>query len=281
MTPRRFLQGITPPVVWRALAPALKALTPPGASNGISFEGDFRTWNEAASRCTGYADRAILDKVLAATLKVKRGEAAFERDSIVFDRIEYSWPLLASLMWAAARGGGKLNVLDFGGALGSTYFQNRRFLQAIADLHWNVVEQPHYVEAGRRYIQDDHLEFHTNIEECLRDHRVNAVLLGSVLQYLKSPFECTSLLSRLGADVLIVDRTPFSTRAEDRLMIQRVPPSIYRASYPMWCFSQRVFLRALGAHWRLVESQITADGSVHLPDGFRFSFQCLIMEAVK
>ena len=70
----------------------------------------------------------ILDKVLAATLKVKQGQAVFERDSVLFDEIEYSWPLLAGLMWAAASNGGKLNVLDFGGALGSSYYQNRKFL---------------------------------------------------------------------------------------------------------------------------------------------------------
>ncbi len=99
----------------------------PQQDGGLRFEGDFATWEEASAQCAGYDAEDILAKVLAATLKVKSGEAACERDSVLFDDIEYAWPVLAGLMWAAARNGGKLNVLDFGGALGSSYFQNRKF----------------------------------------------------------------------------------------------------------------------------------------------------------
>jgi putative methyltransferase (TIGR04325 family) len=38
--------------------------------------------------------------------------------------------------------------------LGSSYFQNRKFLQSLPDVRWNVVEQPHYVDAGRKYIEE-------------------------------------------------------------------------------------------------------------------------------
>src|ERR1035437_7414303 len=64
-----------------------------GGSN--CFEGEFASWDESAARCTGYDAEGILDKVLDATLKVKRGEAAFERDSVLFHGIEYAWPVLA------------------------------------------------------------------------------------------------------------------------------------------------------------------------------------------
>jgi hypothetical protein len=77
---------------------------------GIRFEGDITTWEEANSHCTGYNAEEILAKVLASTLKVKHGEAAAERDSVLFDQIEYAWPVLAGLMWAAARSSGRLNV---------------------------------------------------------------------------------------------------------------------------------------------------------------------------
>lgn len=36
--------------------------------------------------------------MLEATLKVKRGEAVFERDSVLFDEIQYSWPVTAALI---------------------------------------------------------------------------------------------------------------------------------------------------------------------------------------
>ena len=125
------------------LPPVLLRLLRQAYGGAIHFEGDFATWEDARAHCTGYDNDEILAKVLAASLKVKAGEAAFERDSVLFDEIEYVWPVLTGLMWAAARSGGSLNVLDFGGALGSSYFQSKNFLQSLPDLRWNVVEQPH------------------------------------------------------------------------------------------------------------------------------------------
>ena len=48
------------------------------------------------------------------------------------DVMEYQFPLLSGLLYAAARDGG-LSVVDFGGALGSTYFQCRDFLCGVKD----------------------------------------------------------------------------------------------------------------------------------------------------
>lgn len=206
---------------------------------GICFEGDFATWEEASAQCTGYDAKEILAKVLEATLKVKRGEAAFERDSVLFDKIEYAWPVLAGLMWAAARSGGRLNVLDFGGALGSSYFQNRKFLQSLPDVRWNVVEQPHYVDAGRKHIQDEQLRFYQTIDECLTENQSNVVLLSSVLQYLPNPFGMLNELAAIKADTLILDRTSFSPPGhKDFVRLQHVPENIYKATYPCHALSE-------------------------------------------
>lgn len=204
----------------------------------IYFEGDFATWKEACAQCTGYDAKEILDKVLTATLKVKRGEAAFERDSVLFDKVDYVWPVLAGLMWVAAGCGGKLNVLDFGGALGSSYFQNLRFLRSLSDVRWNVVEQPHFVDAGLKYIQDDRLRFYKTIDECIADNQLNVILLSSVLQYLEKPYDTLAGLNRLGVKHIIVDRTPFVDGEKDLLAIQKVPESIFSATLPVWLFSE-------------------------------------------
>ena len=242
------------------------------------FEGDFATWGEAAVRCTGYSAREILAKVLAATLKVKRGEAAFERDSVLFDEVEHTWPVLAGLMWAAARNGGRLNVLDFGGALGSSYFQTRPFWQALPQVRWSIVEQAHYVEVGQAQIQDERLRFYYTNAECLRENQPNVILLSSVLQYLASPTAVLAELASTGADCLIIDRTPFSNGSEGRIVIQRVPPSIYCASYPMWVLSELEIMNILGRHWHLVASNLSSEGFVESTEGVKFSFQGLLFE---
>ncbi len=265
-------------IVRDLLPPALMRLILRIRNSNIRFEGKFATWDEAASRCIGYDAKGILDKVLEATLKVKRGEAAFERDSVLFDQIEYSWPVLAGLMWAAARNGGKLNVLDFGGALGSSYFQSRAFLQTLPEVRWSVVEQAHYVEAGVAHIQDEQLRFYKTIEECLSENQPNVILLSGVLQYLSSPSDIIKYLPLSGAMCLIIDRTSFSIADEDTLLIQRVPPSIYTASYPIWVFSKEKFMKMLDADWREIASNLCPEAFVQSTDGFEFSFQGVLLE---
>lgn len=263
------------------LPPALFRWVRQVRGGGIRFEGDFATWEEASGHCTGYDAEEILAKVLAATLKVKHGEAAFERDSVLFDEIEYSWPVLAGLMWAAARSGGRLNVLDFGGALGSSYFQNRTVLQTLPNVRWNVVEQPHYVEAGQTYIQDEQLRFYKTIEECLSENQPNVILLSSVLQYLETPTDLIGKLNEVGAFCLIIDRTPFSLHEKNKLVIQKVPVAIYSASYPMWIFSLSEFKQLLVKNWSLVASNLSPEGCVQTTNDFEFSFQGMLLESRK
>ena len=221
----------------------------------IRFEGKFETWEEAASQCGGYDDVAILAKVLDATLKVKRGDAACERDSVLFDHIHYSWPMLAALMWAAARNGGRLSVLDFGGALGSTYFQSRKFLMGLTAVCWSVVEQPHYVEAGRALVQDDWLRFYGKVEECLAAQTPNVILLSGVLQCIPDPDRLLATLLASGCDTVILDRTCYVNEGrEERICIQHVPSSIYSASYPCRFFVEDDMLATFeAAGYDLVE----------------------------
>src|SRR5436305_14010450 len=104
--------------------------------DSVRFSGNYKSWEEAERDSTGYAAPEILQKTRAALLKVKAGEAAFERDSVIFDTMQYNFSLLAGLLRAAAANHGRLSVLDFGGSLGSTYFQQRSFLCDVTDLHW-------------------------------------------------------------------------------------------------------------------------------------------------
>ena len=215
------------------------------------LSGDYRSWDVAIAASTGYDSGIILEKTKEALLKVKSGEAAYERDSVLFDDIQYAWPLLTGLMWVAARCKGRLNVLDFGGSLGSTYFQNRVFLSALPGMRWNIVEQTRHVETGKTYFEDDYLHFYAGVTECLADTQPNVIVLSSVLQYLEHPYIILDqLLDELPCDHIIIDRTPFWAGPTDRLCVQTVPPSIYPASYPSWIFSRPKFNGYLQKEWK-------------------------------
>lgn len=258
-----------PPAVVRALQPL--------SSRGIRFEGDYATWDEAAAQCTGYDAASILDKVLEATLKVKRGEAAYERDSVLFDEIEYAWPVTAALMLAAAQSGGKLDVLDFGGALGSSYFQNRAFLANLPQVRWSVIEQSHYVDAGHEHIQDNTLRFYSSIESCLTENKPNVVLLSSVLQYLPEVDQIINTINDSCATILIIDRTPFSNELMDKICIQKVPASIYKASYPMKVFSKVEFFGKF-VEWVVVAKTSSPESLLKTNPGLDINFQGFILK---
>jgi putative methyltransferase (TIGR04325 family) len=219
----------------------------------ITWSGDYRSWDAAVAASGMYDAAPILERVAQATLRVKCGEAAYERDGVVFDQIEYSWPLLAGLLWVAARSGGCLDVLDFGGSLGSTYFQNRHFLAGLSQVRWSVVEQPHFVARGKKDVEDQVLRFYDTIEACQKERSPNVIVLSSVLPYLARPYELLDGL-RGKFQYLLVDGVGVHAGERDHLTVQRVPEYIYPAQYPCWLFSEARLVEALTRDYGLVSA---------------------------
>lgn len=248
----------------------LKDWLPPGLIRLIpqkpasAWVGDYGSWAEARRASTGYDSAIILAKVREALLKVKRGEAVYERDSVLFDEIQYSWPLLAGLMWVAAQSQGELNVIDFGGSLGSTYFQNRKFLQALPQVRWNIVEQGHFVEVGKREFQSDTLKFYYDIESCLRETTPRAIVLSSVIQYLEKPYDFIQDIINLSFEFILIDRTPLINSGRDRLTIQHVPPAICSAKYPHWFLSEQKVIDLFSKNYYLIEQFVSLANIINI-----------------
>jgi putative methyltransferase (TIGR04325 family) len=219
---------------------------------GGAVRGDFGSWRAAQARATGYDASEIFNRVLAATRKVETGEAVYERDSALFDHIEYSWPLLASLLQTALECK-SLRVVDFGGALGSTWRQNRKYLQRLdVPLSWRVVEQEHFVAAGSREFTDDVLSFYDTIAEAARGG-VDAVLFASSLCYVEDPRALLREAAASSARFLLIDRLPLASGGRDRIALQQVAEPIYDASYPIHLFAEDHFLERWLGEWRLIE----------------------------
>lgn len=224
------------------------------------FDGE---WRAALPTTTTYAADDVLERVLAATMKVQTGESAFERDGVNFEQIQYSWPLAIGLLLASSSSDGVLRVVDFGGGLGSAYFQNRAFLRLIDKVEWWVVEQTNFVRAGNEnVVGDGDILFADCVENLPTSLNPNAILLSSVLQYLESPITILESLCELSAEYLIIDRTPFCEGQEDQLYVQVVPKIIYKASYPMWALSKtKLFDLLFQAGYELVEEFDSPEGA--------------------
>jgi len=274
---KRLFQKLTPPVIWDLLVSKAKEEE---EIQGLLWEGPYSSWTDAAREVTGYDQSGILEKCKESLLKVKNGEAVYERDSVIFDEIQYSWPLLAALQKAALDNDGKLAVLDFGGSLGSSYFQNKAFLSSVKDLSWSIVEQPHFVACGKESFQSEDLRFYQTIEQCLEEHQVNVLLLSSVLAYLEDPFEFFEKVLSYNFKYIIIDRTTFTEESESKLMIQTVPEAIYSATYPCWFLSEDKFKSLFSDRYSIIgafESQ--CDGPSQVFNGIRVGWRGYFLEA--
>ena len=239
------------------------------------WHGDYKSWDEAKNRSTGYKSDTILQTVRNSLLKVKNGEAVYERDGVLFEEIQYSWPLLAGLMFCSAKMGGVLKVCDFGGSLGSTYYQNKKFLDRFSDVSWSVVEQKRFVDIGKKDFQNERLKFFYTVDECVENESPNVLLLSSVLQYIENPYELLDDILKNNFEYILIDRTPFST-TDEKITLQLVPPSIYEASYPCRFFDENELLDYFKQKkYRIIESFEALDGKSD-----KYIFKGMILEKI-
>lgn len=215
------------------------------------WHGNYATWELASKKCSGYDADEVLSKVLESSLKVKEGKFPYERDSVLFSEVQYSYPVLSSLILIANKSQGQLKVLDFGGSLGSSYYQNKLILDTCKDVRWCVVEQTNFVEVGKERFQNDSLKFYYSIDECLSENSINVVLLSSVLPYIDKPYDLLEKIMAKKIDYILFDRMPFID-GKDRITIQKVNPSIYKASYPCWFFNKSKFIEFMKSDYEII-----------------------------
>lgn len=211
------------------------------------WSGDYPDWQSASAAGGGYDSPVIFQKHLAAALAVRDGKALWERDSFLFYHEEYRQPILDWLLQCGKKNDGILNVLDFGGAFGSTYMQHRVPLQALKEISWNIVEQKEFVEYGKKEFSSKNISFFYNIDDVFANVRVNLVLFSSVLQYIETPYDYLEKAIKYGAQYVIIDRIGL-IEGRDRITIQVVPPNIYSAAYPCWWLDKRRIEKIFAQH---------------------------------
>jgi putative methyltransferase (TIGR04325 family) len=238
------LQLLTPPIVWRAVR-RLRHRPP--------LDGPFASWEAASAHATGWDSPRIVEQALAAALTVRDGAAAFERDSVARDRIAYSPTILAALLLAAGRHR-RLDVIDFGGALGSNYVQNLKLIRALASVptSWHVVERPALARIGVDRFQTEQLRFHDDLG-AVRLERPVLLFTGS-LQYVADAFALLETAIGL-SDIIALDRVLVWDEAGHQIFVQRLDARRFGpVTLPTWCFSTTALVDWFAARgFRLVE----------------------------
>jgi putative methyltransferase (TIGR04325 family) len=206
--------------------------------NKILWEGSYENFEEAKVFCTGYEAENILDTVKLSTQKVIDGEAVYERDGYIFDELQHNWSLVAMLKTIAANCNNELNVIDFGGSLGSTFNYVNKVISSSIKITWNVIEQDNFFECGKALFETNSVKFYKTIDDCIDvNKKVNVLLLSSVLQYLPTAGAFIDNVNNLSIKYILIDRTSFTQFAEGFWTVQKVPEHIYTAMYPCYFFN--------------------------------------------
>jgi putative methyltransferase (TIGR04325 family) len=210
---------------------------------GSGWSGDYKSWQDAMKFCSGYDDPSITEKVLSSILETKDQSDRYERDSSIIE----GTPDFAfnSLRWIKCFAeGNKINLVDFGGSLGSSFFQLKPFLDNYS-VKWNVIEQEHVSAVGKSKLENDQLKFFSNIQNIRDASSISTFFSSSALQYLQDPYKVLHDLNLREFNYLIFDRLSVLESDKDRLTIQVVPKKRYKAIYPCWFLSKEKFLNYL------------------------------------
>ncbi len=209
----------------------------------VQYNGNYMKWEEADRLCKGYDAVEIFNKVKSSVLEVINGNACYERDGLLFYEEEYNYPLLFHLQKIVLINNLKhLRVIDWGGALGSTYLQNRKWLNSRKfTIDWTVVEQPHFVEWGKENIFLENLKF-IHIKEA-NFAEEDVVILSGVLQYIDKYEDIIRRILDQNPREIILERTPVGKR--ERIVVETVREPIYNASYACRLLSEQKLMQLM------------------------------------
>lgn len=246
-------------------------------SKKYGFFGNYTKWEDASKKCRGYDDDLILNKVVSASQEVVSGKAVFERDSVCFYENSFVHYIMYYIM--LAKRNNNCVIIDWGGSCGSIYFQHKSFLDAILkDYKWIIVEQSNYVKCGKEMFEDEHLTFvdcGDNVESKLKEFSVDIVLARASLQYIEKYREIINIISKLKPMYIILDRMPIGTSSQ--ICIQKVPPYIYDAEYPVRIFTEKEVL-SFFPHYTIFERIKSMGGDEFIEGGGRILHQCYVFK---
>src|SRR5258708_7990811 len=236
------------------------------ANNDTSWLGPYDSCKKAEEYSVRYGSEMILNKVKKTMQQVKEGKYLYERDSVGFNKDDYSWPLLTCLIWITSREKNNLNIVDFGGSLGSTYIQNRKFLSHIKSLTWNIIEMKRIVAYGKK-LEDSQLKFYYTLQDYLMKNQANVILFSASIQYLEFPYMMLDEVIKSKFKYIIIDRTYFLENELEKIMICKVPNAIFQASLTMWMFNKQKFTQYLSKKYELIaDFQGSYDPDITLPN---------------
>jgi putative methyltransferase (TIGR04325 family) len=248
---RRFLKGAVPLFIYERI----KARRSP-----IKYEYGFKNWSDAKAASIGYSEDSILQKISSQTVLMVESNSGWVRDGFYFNQVQINYEILSFVALHSAKGQ-PLRVIDFGGGLGTSYFQNRNILEKFGiKVCWNIIEQPNFVAEGKLVLGSvPNLHFF----ETLTDASVTSldlVLFSSVLEYLEDSYQFLEEIMRLEMKPLgiLIDRSPIDLIDNEKYLVQNVEQSIHQAKLPLRILGQDRIVAILSSDYELLSDWVSS-----------------------
>ena len=218
----------------------------------IKWHGPYSHWAEAKIKSSGYDSDSIINNIVKSLQASQCRPDIIERDGELVKSSEISWQLLSFILYIAATKNQEIAIVDFGGGLGSTYFQFKKYLKVIKRLKWNIIEQENFVDAGKQSFQNDDLKFYNSFKDFSNNNdKPDLVIFSSVIQYLEDPYSTLLETIKLGPKFLLFDRTTLY-QGDSCIMLQENNFTSPKTSYPCWIINKDEIISYLKPHYRLV-----------------------------
>jgi putative methyltransferase (TIGR04325 family) len=231
-----------------------------GKAPPILFSKPKSSWDHAVVDSAGYEAVDLVDGCLEAAMAVQRGDAAYERDTVLFFEPELDLPLVAAVAMSRGACGRQVRVLDIGGGLGTGFFRHREILHQIGVSSWRVLETPAMVQASKELAEEPGLSFVTSLEEALHDP-LDLVVFSSSLQYMSEPRKVLEAALSSTASVVLLDRLPMWSKPTAAPVVQTTPAGTIGGTYPCWLLAERELLRWVGPEWVLASGYDAIGGN--------------------
>ena len=264
---KKVMREVVPPALWRAGTQVFSAQ--PQLPKIPLFVGNYDTWEEAASHADAWTHESFAVHARSTAHRARRGEIAFERDARPANELQ--WPIVTALNRVLAEEDRHLRLLDFGGSLGSLYYQCRPQLASDSIVEWRIVEQGKIARIGAVEFQNNEMRFFEFIADALTGNwQPNAVLVSGSLQYQRDAYQILEELLAIGANYFVLDRTTFiSDNYADRITVQHITEMNYGRylRLPQWLFNERHFSDVLAkSRYEIIANFDAVDPTEHLPD---------------
>jgi putative methyltransferase (TIGR04325 family) len=192
------------------------------------WEGIYGSFAEAPAVGDGFAGRTWGER---SSLRAMGLRQAAQEQRTIPSIVAYPSSLLPFLAATICQGQGDVRILDFGGALGYTYYPVIAALPDAQHVEYHIVDTALIVRLGSQmFAEDERVSFHESLPIRLED--VDIVHIGSSLQYVEDWQGTLEMLAAYGAPRFLFTDLPAGD-IPTYVSLQ----NYYESKIPCWFFN--------------------------------------------